>query len=289
MTTLVISPHLDDAVLSVPGWISARVSQGDRVVVLTVFSEGDAGYAMRRDEDRAALASLGAEPLHLGLRDAPYRRGVERSFRGLVLAELDPEDHDATEVARVLVERVEALAPEVILLPLGAGEHVDHRVVHAAEASIEGRLGFYEDRPYALVRHASLARLLRIGAVVDGAAPRPESGAVEEYLASAREAPYVRAHLPEAEREACLLPLAKALSCPPPPPRLALRRERFAVGAPLLAAAERAVRAYASQLADLFEAGDPASVLSAGGAAAEERIYWRIDPPLSGDTRRRPR
>jgi hypothetical protein len=276
VTTLVISPHLDDAVLSVPGRILDLAAQGERVVVLTVFSEGDEGYAARRAEDRAALASLGAEPLHLGLLDAPYRRGAERSFRGLVLAALGPEDDDAAEVARIVADRAEALAPETILLPLGAGEHIDHRIVHAAEGRMKGPVGFYEDRPYALVRHATLARLVRLGAVVDGVAPRPGIGAAGEYLASARAAPHVRAYLPEAERDACLLPLSKALSSPPPAPRLSLRLERFAFGPSALAAAARAARAYASQLPDLFGGEDIAHALSAGSATYEERIYWRL-------------
>ena len=70
MTALIVSPHLDAAVLSVPGLLRSRASLGERVVVITVFSHGDEGqgagrtegYGGRRAEYSAALALLGAEP-----------------------------------------------------------------------------------------------------------------------------------------------------------------------------------------------------------------------------------
>ncbi|PCC73668.1 N-acetylglucosaminyl deacetylase, LmbE family [Nannocystis exedens] len=267
MTVLVVSPHLDDAVLSLPAWLAAR-ARVERVVVATVFSEGDAGYPARRAEDVAALSRLGAEPLHLGLLDAPERRGLPRSFRALVLGEVDAVD--AAVVARAIVAAVTRVAPEVVLLPLGVGEHLDHRVVQAAHASVAGRVGFYEDRPYALVRHAVRARLRRIGAVIDGepVAPAP----AEEYLASARAAAFVQAYLPADEREACLAPLAAMLSAPTPP-ELPLRREEH-VFAALDLRAGPAVRAYASQLDALFGAADPAAALL-GDAPHVESIWWR--------------
>ena len=137
MTTLVVSPHLDDAVLSVPGWIRSLALRGERVVVLTVFSAGGEEYPERRAEDLAALTLLGAEPLHLGLLDAPPRRGVRRGFRELILCAMD--DEDAAAVARALVERIAALAPALTLLPLGVGEHIDHLIVHAAHTRLAWR------------------------------------------------------------------------------------------------------------------------------------------------------
>lgn len=265
MTVLVVSPHLDDAVLSIPASLAACAG---RVVVATVFSEGDADYPARRAEDVAALSRLGAEPLHLGLLDAPERLGLARSFRALVLGEVDVAD--AAVVARAVAAAVTRVAPERVLLPLGVGEHVDHRVVHAAHATIAGRVGFYEDRPYALVRHAVRARLRRIGAVIDGApvAPAP----AEEYLESARAAAFVRAYLPADEREACLGPLAAMLSAPTRPgPKL--RRERR-VFADLDPRAPAAVRAYASQLGALFGADDPVAALF-GDVPHGESIWWR--------------
>src|SRR4051812_49338590 len=84
-TTLVISPHLDDAVLSIGGSIPAGGATGTRVVIAPVYARGPpledaaprmrkfADYPPRRAEDLAACALLGAEVRRL--------EQVERAFR----------------------------------------------------------------------------------------------------------------------------------------------------------------------------------------------------------------
>jgi len=273
VTIVVVSPHLDDAVLSVPCFLRSRALGGERVIVLTVFSEGDDGYAARRAEDLAALAVLGVEPLHLGLYDAPVRRGLARSFRALVLGALPPDDADAALVARAIADRLAPLQPTATLLPLGVGEHVDHRIVHAAHAVLPGPLGFYEDRPYASIAHATRARLLRLGATVDGLAIGPRPAAIEEFMAAARVAPHVRAYLPAAEREACLRPLAASLAVAPQPSGLALRSWRAPGTSALRSVAVQAIQAYRSQRNDLFGDLEVATWFAAQDPA---RIYWRI-------------
>jgi LmbE family N-acetylglucosaminyl deacetylase len=278
-TLVVVSPHLDDAVLSLPCTVRAWVAREARVVVLTAFTEGDEGYAIRRDEDRRALSLLGAEPLHAGLLDAPYRRSLSRTFRDLVLPPLASDDADAAEATAVLAARVAALAPDVVLLPLGVGEHVDHRVVHAMHARLSGPVGFYEDRPYALVRHAVRLRLARVGALVDGVTePSPESHA-DEYVESARRAAYVQAYLPEPERAASLRAVARLPSPGPGDAGLVLRRERSIFDTEALGVAVAAVRAYASQTADLFGERDLVTELRGGQPTYAETVYWR-EPPV---------
>lgn len=276
MTTLVVSPHLDDAVLSLPGCIRTLALRGERVVVLTVCSEGDVGHATRRAEDLAALALLGAVPLQLGLRDAPQRRSITPSFRELVLRELTDDDIDAATVTRALALAIAEVGPSTTLLPLGVGEHIDHRIVHAAHTGLAGRVGFYEDRPYALIQHAVRARQLRLGAVVDGAAVTPCPAAVDEFLAAARVAPHIHAYLAADEREDCLARLAATLTRASPPSGLALRSERLRFTPAVRSDAARAVQAYASQLADLFGADD---ITARFAEPYAERIYWRADGP----------
>ena len=153
-TLLVVSPHLDDAVLSCAGAILAHTSAGNRAVVATVFSEGSDGER-RREEDRAALEVLHAEAMHLGLLDAPQRLGAARSHRALVEeAELAATD---VSMARARLERViKSVQPTRVLAPLGVGGHVDHRVVHAALVERPG-VEFYEERPYAFLAGATRA------------------------------------------------------------------------------------------------------------------------------------
>lgn len=156
---LVLSPHLDDAVLSawcdLPGAVVANLCTA--APVPGVIGEFDrphgardsvAFMAARHEEDRAALALAGvAERLELGFLDAQYRDGG-----------LDPEE-------------VRAALPvaSAILAPAGLGGHPDHVAARDA-ALIAARengvaVSLYADLPYAA----------RIGwpAWVTGAPPRP--------------------------------------------------------------------------------------------------------------------
>ena len=122
---LLLSPHLDDAVLSCGGRILHHVARGERVVVLTVFSHADpddaAGWGARREEDRTAAARLGAETEWMGLPDAPFREPAYHDFDTLT-GPLAPGD---AATARRLVERlrarVEQLRPVTLYVPLAVG------------------------------------------------------------------------------------------------------------------------------------------------------------------------
>jgi LmbE family N-acetylglucosaminyl deacetylase len=97
---VVVSPHLDDAIISLGATIAWAVQAGARVEVLTVFAdvpsseaqaspwdrncgfstEGQAARA-RREEDRQACAVLGAEPRWLNFGDECYeRRGSDHDI-----------------------------------------------------------------------------------------------------------------------------------------------------------------------------------------------------------------
>ncbi len=271
MSILVLSPHLDDAALSIPMWIAGRTTD-TRVIVLTVFSAGDATHAIRRAEDIAALTTLGAQPLHLGLHDAPFRRHIPRDFEHLILTPLASDDPDAAHVHHTLLHTIEQLAPREILLPLAVGEHIDHRIVHALHTSLHHRLGFYADRPYADIEHALQTRLAKLGATLDGRTMPPTSPAA--FLASAHRAPHITAYLPAHDRERALQTLAAPLTNPTPPTSLHLHSEHHELTAAQRARAITAVRAYTSQLPDLF--GDPEAVPYAY-ASHRERIFWRAD------------
>lgn len=119
---IVLSPHLDDAVLSLAEWM---LTCGVPVTVATVFSEGDLA---RKREDSRALALLGALQVHLGLSDVADRSGVPA---GLMSA----------------LRRV-SLGGQV-LVPLGV-HHPDHALVSChAVVMFPGRIaGFYEELPY---------------------------------------------------------------------------------------------------------------------------------------------
>ncbi|WP_341720854.1 PIG-L family deacetylase [Micromonospora sp. FIMYZ51] len=147
--TLVISTHLDDAVLSIGKLLSARPG----AVVLTVFAgrpprftttkydlasgfiESRSAVHHRREEDRTALDLLDARPLHADLLDHQYSM---------------PSTDD--EVAEVVCRAVDEIRPETVFGPVGLF-HPDHeqvgRVWPAAVAGAGVRhLIAYEDLPY---------------------------------------------------------------------------------------------------------------------------------------------
>lgn len=139
MQVLIVSPHLDDAVLSawcdLPGAVVANlctaipppgvVGDFDRT---KGAADGADFMARRLAEDRAALALAGVgSRLDLGFLDAQYRD-----------APLDPDEIRA------------ALPPaERILAPAGLGGHPDHVAAREAALATGARVTLYADLPYA--------------------------------------------------------------------------------------------------------------------------------------------
>jgi LmbE family N-acetylglucosaminyl deacetylase len=126
---VVISPHLDDAVLSCGNLLSMRPD----TTVITVFagtppnhdlltswdaasgfSSADEAMRTRRDEDRAALGMLAARPRWLEFLDSQY--GGTPSL---------------SAVAAALSEAFSELKPDAVLFPAGLF-HSDHVLVHKA-------------------------------------------------------------------------------------------------------------------------------------------------------------
>ena len=160
---VVLSPHLDDAVLSVGALIAGRVAAGDSVQVLSVYTAGPPAdslrgrqrvfgdYAVRFAEDERALAVLGAEHRRLGLRerlfrDPPLSRTLEVFRTPPTAAGLGELDAVHSVIVALLSD------PQVLVLaPLGIGNHVDHVEVAVAamravlSVGAPDRIVFYED------------------------------------------------------------------------------------------------------------------------------------------------
>jgi len=188
---LYLSPHFDDAVLSCGGQIARHTAAGQSVLVVTITggdppaaapsdtvamlhqrwaaslaAAGQAGagaamVAQRRAEDRAALALLGAEPLHLSFLDCIYRCGPDAQalYPGPqdMFSPLNPAD-EATIAA--LAAAFAALPPaHRVYLPLGVGDHVDHLATRRAAERVFAAPRYYEDYPYT-ARPGALAAAL---------------------------------------------------------------------------------------------------------------------------------
>ncbi len=173
---LVISPHLDDAVLSYGGQLAQLADAGHQVSVYTVFAgtptepyspgamelherwgiSGDP-VAPRRREDRRALSLLGVTPLHGPFLDAIYRKDDNGEW--LIGEDVTPMEYQGEEsrlVANIgfTLERrvVREFAPEWAVTCSAMGNHVDHRRTRDAAITMAKRTGIpllmWEDFPY---------------------------------------------------------------------------------------------------------------------------------------------
>ncbi|WEO94714.1 PIG-L family deacetylase [Streptomyces sp. FXJ1.172] len=176
-TVLVVSPHLDDAVLSAGGRIHRLVSEGAHVTVFTVFAGiPEPPYSPiaeyfhyvwgldtdpvehRRREDQAAVALLGATPSYGSFLDAVYRRRPDGSW----LVDMDQpavQGHDVPEPAlgpeleTAVASLLGTLQPDLVLTCAAVGNHLDHRRARdAVAAAAAGKVPLYcwEDLPYGM-------------------------------------------------------------------------------------------------------------------------------------------
>ena len=189
---LAISPHLDDAVFSAGGTLARHAMDEDEVTVLTCFTgnvakpEGfalacqlDKGLpanvdymALRREEDLAACAAIGAQAVHLPFLEAPHRG--YRDASALFGRRLPSDDTTASALADALAEEMARLSPSIVYAPLGVGDHVDHRIVCDAleQLAVTCRIVWWEDFPYVMKTQDVLPDVQRRSLDPDAAAAK---------------------------------------------------------------------------------------------------------------------
>jgi len=175
---LVVSPHLDDAVLSVGGIMDAASKKGVRTIAATIFTAdapddvkatpsvqqlharwglGANPNAVRREEDVEAVEFLGVEHLHGDVLDALYR--TDSDGNALYSSQMSrfsaPTANDPIfgQLQSLFEKWLDLLHPKVVLCPLGVGRHVDHTIATEAFREIAHQkvvdVYLYEDMPYA--------------------------------------------------------------------------------------------------------------------------------------------
>jgi LmbE family N-acetylglucosaminyl deacetylase len=178
---LVISPHLDDAVVSCGALLLAH--PGATVATLFAASpesytdplnehDTDCGFApgvdtmaVRRDEDVRALAAVGAIPRWLPLCQNSH---VERADPIAV----PPGAVDA------IIAAIAELEPSCVVAPLGLS-HADHQACHASALVARERVDsvpwlWYSDLPYTFIPRVLAARfraLHKAGIIASPACP----------------------------------------------------------------------------------------------------------------------
>ncbi len=212
---VVLSPHLDDAVLAVGGMIGREAAKGRKVEVWTCYTAGPpleqipdklrslGDYAARRDEDRRALGLLGAGYRWLDLPERIWRSPPLRHEHHIFHTPRSRDQFEYLPALRAIVGEL-LVADVELFAPLAVGHHHDHVEVTLAvlmellDRQRFDRVRFYED-PYALgsacrrahfvtrrrcwrLRHSPAWASLRMGALVWMAAMAAKGPAIEEYL-----------------------------------------------------------------------------------------------------------
>jgi LmbE family N-acetylglucosaminyl deacetylase len=168
---IILSPHLDDGVLSCGGLITGLVPKAD-VEIWTLFcgapicgpyspagkwlhsiSGGVAGRSLtrqRRQEDTKACKVLGAGHRHFHWRDAVYRKARDGRFLYNECKQKSWHVDDEPMISEMATTLRDELSREdQLLVPLGVGRHVDHLIARqAAETSGHTQMAFYAEIPY---------------------------------------------------------------------------------------------------------------------------------------------
>jgi LmbE family N-acetylglucosaminyl deacetylase len=156
---LALSPHLDDAAFSCGGTLARLAQEGWTVTLCTIFTRSvpspsgfalacqtdkglspDVDYmALRRAEDAAACAALGAEPLWLDWPEAPHR-----GYHDATALFGPPHPDDAAQELTL-----PDLPADLVLAPQAIGGHVDHVLLVQALRHEKRPILWWTDFPYA--------------------------------------------------------------------------------------------------------------------------------------------
>jgi LmbE family N-acetylglucosaminyl deacetylase len=170
----VVSPHLDDAALSVHALLRSRLGPACRVT--TVFTaaptDGGSGWAQatgfrdaveeftaRRNEDHRAMARLGVRFDHLGLQPADWGDAASAALAQRLVPESATPGAGAQPFIWLPAGAGQPLGMlsrwrrRLLRQPMGADAHEEHRFVrdrlwHALRAAGAHRIGFYAENPY---------------------------------------------------------------------------------------------------------------------------------------------
>ncbi len=185
---LVLSPHLDDAVLSCGGFIAERIENGKHVIVFNLFCAPYQGplsplaqelhaswgnheniATLRLEEDRRALELLGADRIIGDVPDLIYRKNDAGKWLYQNMVDIQGmrnpcDDHLVDQYFRKINL---SFPPQstCVCAPLGIGAHIDHLIAYDIGVKL-ARSGymveFYEDLPYALRKEWLQERLFQI-------------------------------------------------------------------------------------------------------------------------------
>jgi LmbE family N-acetylglucosaminyl deacetylase len=150
---VVLSPHLDDAVFSIGGYLASQSHRS--VLVLNIFSQSsflngakstlERGTAIRKHEDKMAFGQLS----HIRTHDLDFFDAVDRGISFEDVFHHSPEVVAADPLMMKVRESFDLHIPQdaYVFAPAGFGNHYDHILVR--QASAHKVSAYYADLPYA--------------------------------------------------------------------------------------------------------------------------------------------
>lgn len=164
---IILSPHLDDAVLSLGEHILKWKKEGKKVTVITVFTRfGDdkkipefsedylsrSGFGSvkmfeiaRIKEDKKVMKDFGVDYQHWDFIDAGFR-GVYKSREELLSGKINKRD---ISLIKKIEDKINKMGKvNLLLIPYGVGGHVDHLIVRKAAEKVLKNVNYYFDVPY---------------------------------------------------------------------------------------------------------------------------------------------
>ena len=203
MKICIVSPHLDDAILSCGILMQRQRALGNEIVSLNIFTAGT-NAENRRKEEQLAEQEIGAQAFFLDELDAPERNPLYKSDIKLFFGSLEdiPEQY-ITKLEKIISDFFSTHKIDVAYFPLAAGTHIDHRIAYTVGRHIRNVVvKFYEDRPYILWPGVLQGRMNQIDS--DAVLPRVTEQMMRETLHSFH---YLRHFVPEGPYQQECLPL----------------------------------------------------------------------------------
>lgn len=163
-TVAIVSPHQDDAALSMGAHISHLAAEGVQLTLLNCFTvtsyapfasggartvEQVAAIREAEDAEFCSRVGPGVFSVSLGLLDALLRLGTEDLDSILTHRPLGDDDIVTIEQLRVQLSHRCPAGP--VIAPLAIGSHIDHRLASLATIwTLPAQIvAFFEDLPYA--------------------------------------------------------------------------------------------------------------------------------------------
>lgn len=169
---IVLSPHLDDAILSTGSVLTHYADIQKSITIINIFTQGstlrsaatdrlltkagigspDDYFIQRKTEDAQAFGQLGnCQITNLDYTDAAWRlNGKDNALYNTVFDARDPQDSVLVERLTTELSNYIEQNETLVFAPLGRGRHIDHLIVRDVAQQLQADVIYYTDFPYAL-------------------------------------------------------------------------------------------------------------------------------------------